>query len=1495
VVELLKSLPVQAKNIQESAVKFRDILDKVSGVLYKVPLLRITVRGMEKLADQVNTLADKIEPHEKKIAFVLSQLETIKHVFKKSSAFSKIAAEQLPTAEGVTALAVNCAVTFDCAFDTTIDAILEPFVDPLKKSRDIFFTPCSELFNPNKWKKLAEKFDLKMPETITNILGVLDNIAATIDTAAEWIKDAGGVILKNARREICCCEGAGSTLASLFEGFSNFLDLGFCIIDGASGNLIGSVFAGYVDRFEDLMKLVNKEVGAVNKVIKLLVKSIKPKFPNVSFDFPELSIPNPECSIEATIDFGSLNVELKTEISPLDKFDVKRIGGNVPVKSLLKDIEKTCARADQKLQDNTIGPLDCCDLVPSANQIVLHTRNLCTSGADPLKNDGQLDVPASGHVIEKIRDADSPCLGDNPRSLDLKGPLPEGLVIEMYSSSICKGPYSRIVLKKRFSSNRSFCVTNLRKSANYGRVTNDFVDFGQSNEKMFAYKVSNPKPDGVNTKQFKCCLPTEKSCPLDTCVPIGESCCNEGEKECGENSFHASGCAPKLESCCLTSSDLPVECEVDHSCVADLQQCPCPADELLTRCPDGSCPPSLNDCCPCKEGEACLELLEGLPDFGRRHCQPCPAGEEVDPSTGRACVPSCPIGYEYKPGAAVGDDPCQDIDECVVLGGLCGENKECTNIGGGYTCPCKAGYEGASCENIDECEAYFGPPLCRGNQKCTDTQGSYACDLDCKEGYLLCSNGNCFSSCCGDGTCQAEYGEDSDNCFQDCTVLPSCGDSICEAEFDENKFSCRQDCGEPCPDGTCDISFGETIETCRQDCFVGPIFCGDGFCDTFFDPPEDQINCRVDCYDTPIRCGDGLCDADLGEVDCRRDCGPAECGDGFCDDNLEENEDNCFDDCAPGAPNCPGGRDCGNGCFPLGACCPDEKECVSGSCRKDSCCPEDRYCFPPIYAPRPRGDPFIRTYFGVEIECQAQGEFIFAKSLQSSFELQVRFAAIPAAVSASVTTGFVLQDPGYPTIQLSVQGGSLSPSVHVNECPIHIFVDGVLLTGISGQELVDGFEIDNGRIQIELVSTTTVRVAYAEHMLELSVVVQNSRAFGCFFDGPRLLFPIFYHGGKDGYRFDETIYGVAGSPYGGNFFKRDGTPFFPESPFSPDLMYQYCTEQFCVETAASSLFTYEPGLSFDNFYNCSAPYVGVDLEEAPPEVVAVCGADIACLVDGIVASAVAGIEAATEAAQISVQTQVMDSEETVASLFRFSHGVIPAFKPTTVLVTIELTGAVENLEGFALYRVFVESFSQAPSTETSLLDVGSGIGEDDVADDSIFSGQVTLEPTFVGELFGFRGIPIIDGSEESESPLVQTSWSVVRAYATEQIPTPNGPVPTPGPTGTPGPTPGPAPGPTPSRSEGPTFSMHPSDAPTIGETTVPTGFLTSGPTSGPIAGPATAKPTAKPTTEPTTKPTAKPTAEPTATATTTPTTKPTAKPTATSTTKPTTKPTAKPI
>jgi len=110
---------------------------------------------------------------------------------------------------------------------------------------------------------------------------------------------------------------------------------------------------------------------------------------------------------------------------------------------------------------------------------------------------------------------------------------------------------------------------------------------------------------------------------------------------------------------------------------------------------------------------------------------------------------------ECPPGFRLGEEGCEDINECSQAFPVC--QHECINTDGSYECTCPDGYElqgGTRCKDVDECEAR---DACVGNTKCLNLYGGFECTSPepCEEGYVR-SGEDAFGPCVLEDYSQAE-------------------------------------------------------------------------------------------------------------------------------------------------------------------------------------------------------------------------------------------------------------------------------------------------------------------------------------------------------------------------------------------------------------------------------------------------------------------------------------------------------------------------------------------------------------------------------------------------------------------------------------------------------------------------------------------------------------------------------------------------------------------
>lgn len=255
------------------------------------------------------------------------------------------------------------------------------------------------------------------------------------------------------------------------------------------------------------------------------------------------------------------------------------------------------------------------------------------------------------------------------------------------------------------------------------------------------------------------------------------------------------------------------------------------------------------------------------------------------------------------------------------------------------------------------------------------------------------------------------------------------------------------------------------------------------------------------------------------------------------------------------------------------------------------------------------GDPHIYTFDGLAHDCQAEGEFVLAKSTVTQRQIQARFAHFADRFSAgnawSVTKGVAIQDEGdTPLVQFNVPvlESSLAPNT-IGTCRLQFFVDGVQR------------DLDEGSGQDDKVLVTYnhngIDVFYVES--EMKVTVSFGDANGCFLNVCLYLPDT-----------DPTV-GLLGSADGdvwNDWVTSDGEALLVPKSLDERMRvkgYDYCTTHWCLRSESDSLFTYaELGIDFEDIMHCDLPF-GNTMDEffvdVDQEILDFCGEELMCILD----------------------------------------------------------------------------------------------------------------------------------------------------------------------------------------------------------------------------------------------------------------------------------------
>jgi hypothetical protein len=173
------------------------------------------------------------------------------------------------------------------------------------------------------------------------------------------------------------------------------------------------------------------------------------------------------------------------------------------------------------------------------------------------------------------------------------------------------------------------------------------------------------------------------------------------------------------------------ECAEDEICVNEFGSYSCKSSPCL--------PSQIYDYtykqCTCKTGFR-LNEYEGCQDINECEDNPCGDNKQCINLIGSySCYAknACPQGM-YRPNSL---SACVDLDECINGEARCPVNMDCINTIGSYTCTCRKGYkkEKDECVDINDCIVYPKEMTCPDPvSTCVNTIGTYMCS--CPAGYV---------------------------------------------------------------------------------------------------------------------------------------------------------------------------------------------------------------------------------------------------------------------------------------------------------------------------------------------------------------------------------------------------------------------------------------------------------------------------------------------------------------------------------------------------------------------------------------------------------------------------------------------------------------------------------------------------------------------------------------------------------------------------------------
>eukprot|EP00980_Cylindrotheca_fusiformis_P000605 scaffold154_cov129-Cylindrotheca_fusiformis.AAC.22 len=361
------------------------------------------------------------------------------------------------------------------------------------------------------------------------------------------------------------------------------------------------------------------------------------------------------------------------------------------------------------------------------------------------------------------------------------------------------------------------------------------------------------------------------------------------------------------------------------------------------------------------------------------------------------------------------------------------------------------------------------------------------------------------------------------------------------------------------------------------------------------------------------------------------------------------------------------------------------------------------------------GDPHLTTFDGKRYDCQAAGDFVLTKSLDSQMAVHGRFKKKGRLVTLLTAVAATSGAPGSPIVEIQISEDAGREVV--------IYFNGIEIE--MAQNV--GVAYEDEKVRISKPSAEKYSIFFKDTSVEVESDLRSFQSFPLLNTVVKL--PVSLRG--------QAIVGLLGSSNDNpadEWMDASGSPVDSSSISE----YEYCSTYWCLRNEADSLFTYSDEYPFDYHFYCDDPAPeDVDTSLASAEIRELCGLDRACIIDGM--------ELGIGGAQNALEAQSQLAER--FSSFRFFPATVQAGTAANIFVTVDASSLVDaaSYDSLNVYRIDSDTLEPTSGILLSLVD--DGIGTDQSAGDLVFSNVLALLSSTAGESFSYRAVPVIAGVE----------------------------------------------------------------------------------------------------------------------------------------------------
>ncbi|GBG27376.1 Hypothetical Protein FCC1311_035982 [Hondaea fermentalgiana] len=498
----------KAETLQATLVILDGVFDTVGPFVSRVQYLGPIVKEMGNVAGRIAIMVGNILNTTSSMEALQAPLQQASTSLAGIATSGEVTQIAVSEASALLNSAIACSDANSCASTSDIEAFGESIDLTVLASARAELVACNAALG--SVSVVLDQDELPDLSSLDGINDFLGNFVAWVNGMVDELEESADYTM--------CCNDVLRTIKEILGEIEDIWNLATCWLDGAETGLVNERLDLQFGLFGLLVDKMNARVETLNTVVAAIDTS--------DLSIPEISLPsfsfvqgaNGSCAFESGA--GSLQVQDTTfdmaiaGVSPI----VNEFDGSFDVGAIVDSIKLECSLAKAALEDDAEA-VDCCDVArtcKASDRIVLYENTGCSGTLA-----GTLSVPDAGSRYALRTDAQQCTANDEAASVELVGPIPAGLRIEVGNNyeDLCSTDfygYASIVLSAEIPEGETLCIPTFEQSGDFGAYKMALMMDGSLNGKISRYEVSR---DDGETVVNRCVDPS-------TIVMHSDNACN---------------------------------------------------------------------------------------------------------------------------------------------------------------------------------------------------------------------------------------------------------------------------------------------------------------------------------------------------------------------------------------------------------------------------------------------------------------------------------------------------------------------------------------------------------------------------------------------------------------------------------------------------------------------------------------------------------------------------------------------------------------------------------------------------------------------------------------------------------------------------------------------------------------------------------------------------------------------------------------------------------